>query len=191
MNALDHPLAKGATLRSTIAFLREEGGNALVERVLLRIAPDVRLRIEAARATDETPFEWITDLLNAADVELGPIDSAWSERAGRYAIASSGKEYYGGLIRKSTPLQFLTQPVSLFRLYYQPGDMEVVERADNHVVLRLVGFDYQHALFCQRQTGGLVSAVELAGGRNARVKHVRCTGRGDAFCEWSLHWTDS
>jgi predicted hydrocarbon binding protein len=30
--------------------------------------------------------------------------------------------------------------------------------------------------------------VELAGGVDASVRHVRCAGEGDAFCEWELRW---
>ena len=49
-------------------------------------------------------------------------------------------QLYSGILRKSNPIEFLTQSVSLFRLYYRPGDMEVVYEAPGTAVLRLVGF---------------------------------------------------
>ncbi len=83
---------------------------------------------------------------------------------------------------------FLTQSVSLFRLCYHPGDMEVVESTEGQAVLRLVGFQAMDPLFCRRQTGGLKWAIEIAGGAAARVRHVSCELEGDAFCEWDLPW---
>ena len=41
---------------------------------------------------------------------------------------------------------------------------------------------------CRRQTGGLLRAVELAGGATPSVRHVRCSVEGDAFREWELRW---
>ncbi|HVE80318.1 MAG TPA: hypothetical protein VNA89_15745, partial [Gemmatimonadaceae bacterium] len=82
----------------------------------------------------------------------------------------------------------LTQSVSLFRLFYHPGNMDVVYEAPGAAVLRLVGFDPATPLFCRRQTGGLRCALTLAGGLEPRTRHVRCALEGDAFCEWELGW---
>ena len=97
-------------------------------------------------------------------------------------------QLYSGILRKSTPTEFLTQSVSLFRLYYHPGDMQVVYDAPGAAALRLVRFDPETPLFCQRQTGGLRCALTLAGGLEPRTRHVRCSLEGDAFCEWELGW---
>jgi hypothetical protein len=55
-------------------------------------------------------------------------------------------------------------------------------------VLRLVGFDPADRTFCRRQTGGLLCSIQLAGGTQGSVRHVRCSVEGDAFCEWELRW---
>ena len=108
------------------------------------------------------------------------------ERAGASSIESLGVQMYGGILRKPSPLEFLTQRISLFRLYYQPGDMAVVEQQPGRAVLRLVDWEDPDPLFCRRQTGGLQRAVELAGGSHPAAHHVRCAAEGDAFCEWEL-----
>jgi hypothetical protein len=97
-------------------------------------------------------------------------------------------QLYSGILKKSNPTEFLTQSVSLFRLYYRPGNMEVVYEAPGTAVLRLVGFDAGTPLFCRRPTGGLECALKLAGGVAPRARHVRCALEGDAFCEWELGW---
>lgn len=184
------PTAKGSTLRSTLDYLRRELGEARVERILDGFPPPDRDRLAAATssATAEVPFSITADLLHRADAALHDEFPEWVEGAGAYAIESSGLELYAGILRKASPLEFLTQPVSLFRLYYQPGNMEVVETGDGRAILRLVGFDHRERLFCRRQTGGLRRALELAGGHDPAVHHIRCTEDGDAFCEWELRW---
>ena len=182
------PMAKGSTLSATTTFLAESAGDDALSRVLARLAPEARARIAGATATDEVPFALVRALWHAADAELGRQEPTWIEKSGAYSIASVGLKLYGGILRKPTPLEFLTEGISLFRLYYHPGDMEVVERGDGRVVLRLVGFDHGEPLFCRRQTGGLVRAIQAAGGASARVRHVRCALEGDAFCEWELRW---
>jgi len=182
------PMAKGSTLRTTLAFIEESAGATTAQRVLGRLTPAEREAVRAAGATDEVPFALARALWRAADAELRDADPTWAEKSGAHSIASVGLKLYGGILRKPTPLEFLTEGISLFRLYYHPGDMEVVERGEGRVVLRLVGFDHDEPLFCRRQSGGLHRALQAAGGSEPRVTHVRCALEGDAFCEWELAW---
>lgn len=182
--------SRGSTLRATLAYVADACGADRVEAVLGRLPPELRSRVESAGETDELDFDVNLGLWRAVDEEIGEEVPDWPERAGAYSIASSGQEHYGGILRKATPREFLTQRVSLFRLYYAPGDMQVVREEPGRVVLRLAGFDRAHPLFCRRQTGGLRRALELAGGEEASVRHVRCSHEGDAFCEWELLWSE-
>lgn len=184
---LTAPQAKGSTLRSTLRYVETEHGPAAAAGVLARLDADARERVESAPATGEMPVELLRALWDAVEAEIGRRDPGWPEKSGAYSIQSLGVQLYGGILRKKDPLEFLVQPVSLFRLYYQPGNMEVVEAEPGRAVLRLVGFPGD-PVFCRRQTGGLLRATELAGGINPAVRHVRCSVEGDAFCEWELHW---
>lgn len=181
------PQAKGSTLRSTLRYVEAEHGPDAVAAVLDRLDPDDRRRVESAAPTEEVPVELLRALWTAVEASIGRRDPGWPEKSGAYSIQSMGVELYGGILRKRDPLEFLSQPVSLFRLYYQPGNMEVVEAEPGRAVLRLVGFPGD-PVFCRRQTGGLLRAVELAGGVHSSARHVRCSVEGDAFCEWELRW---
>jgi hypothetical protein len=180
--------AKGSTLHSTLAFVEREFGADTRGSVLAALPSDDRERVVAASATDEVPMSLLRSLWSATDRVIGEREPGWPERSGAFSIEGMGAQMYSGILHKQSPLEFVTQPVSLFRLYYHPGDMEVAEAAPGRVVLRLVGFDAGTSVFCRRQTGGLLRAVELAGGTRAGVRHVRCQHEGDAFCEWELAW---
>lgn len=180
--------AKGSTLIATMDFIRTEKGADVLTRVLARIPASERERITTSKAIDEVPLDLALTLWRAADEELREGEPEWVERAGGFSIEFPGVRMYSGILRKSSPTEFLTQRVSLFRLYYHPGNMEVVEVEEEHAVLRLVGFDQADPLFCRRQTGGLRRALTEAGGQEPRTSHVRCVAEGDAFCEWELRW---
>ena len=182
------PRARGSTLLATLDFVSRESGPAVAQRALQRLTDHSRGQLEAARATDELPLTLAVELWRAVDAELRDTDPDWIERAGAHSIASAGQRLYGGILRKATPAEFLTQGISLFQLFYHPGNMTVVEQGPGRVVLRLVGFDPVDPLFCRRQTGGLSQALLLAGGEGAAARHVRCALQGDAFCEWELGW---
>jgi hypothetical protein len=182
-------VAKGSALRATLSFIEASAGADTLAQVRSRLPAEVRARVDRVSPTDEIPFGLLRDVWHAADEVMAPIDATWMEKAGAHSIKSIGSQLYGGIIKKGTPLEFLTQPIKLFRLYYHGGDMQIVEQEPTRAVLRMVDFDEPDVLFCRRQTGGLKSAVELAGGRDVDVRHVRCVNEGDAFCEWELSWT--
>ena len=179
--------AKGSTIRTTLDFLNAEGGEELVGRVLDGVSPATRRVIANVEPTSELPYATLQELWRSADALLG-ADPTWAERAGAFSIESLGMQLYRGILLKRSPDEFLTQSVSLFQLYYHPGDMTVVFEEPGHAVLRLVGFDAGTSVFCRRQTGGLRCAITLAGGAEPSTRHVRCVLEGDAFCEWELRW---
>jgi hypothetical protein len=181
--------ARGSTARATLDFIRQRFGQETLQSILEQLTPEDRTQLLSAGTTDELPYELLLELWRVADAALAPVNATWMEEAGAFAIDSLGQQLYGGLLRKASPIEFVTQSVSLFRLYYAPGDIVPVETEAGRAVLRLVGFDAQGTLFCARQTGGLLRATELAGGKSVRVKHVRCAHEGDAFCEWEMRWS--
>jgi len=183
-------MAKGSTLLATLDFVEREAGADMRRRVLARLDDPARARLAGCAPTDEFPFGVAVELWRAVEAEIGASDPTWIERAGAHSIEHMGMQLYGGILRKSSPQEFLTQGISLFQLYYHPGNMEVVEQGPGRAILRLVGLDTEerHPLFCRRQTGGLQRALMLASAQQAHARHVRCQHEGDAFCEWELKW---
>jgi len=181
-------LARGSTAQATLAYIRDAHGDDAVEAILAKLGPAERKQLQSAGTMDYLSYDRLLALWKAADARLAAEHPDWMELAGAWAIDSMGQKLYAGLLHKSSPAEFVTQSVSLFNLYYPQGTMEAVEVEDGRAVVRLVGFDAMGNLFCKRQTGGLRSATEIAGGADVRVRHVRCTVEGDAFCEWEVRW---
>lgn len=181
-------ISRGSTVLATLGYIEATHGTPVREAIVASLPVRVREALSRIDATAEWPYDDLLMLWRAADVLLAASDPQWMERSGAHSIESTGVQLYSGILRKRSPQEFLTQSVSLFQLYYFPGDMHVVEEESGRAVLRLTGFDSRDVLFCRRQTGGLRRALSLAGGESPRVKHVRCAHLGDAFCEWELVW---
>lgn len=179
---------RGSTLRSTVEYLTRTLGAEGCTEVLGRLSPADREVIATAAVTDDVPYDVALRLWRSADVTLGGSEPGWAEQAGAEAIRVRGLQLYSGLLKKPTPLEFVTQHISLFQRYYRPGDMKMIHVAAGHARARLVGFEAQDQLFCRRLTGGWEAAVMIAGGKDASVEHVRCTLEGDPFCEWEVRW---
>lgn len=179
---------RGSTLHSTIEYLRRVLSPTDCEAVLARLAPDERALLESASVTDDVPYHVALSLWRSADQTLAKVDPTWAEQAGAEAIRVRGMQLYSGLLQKPTPLEFLTQHISLFQRYYRPGDMKITERTAGRATARLVGFEPGDRLFCRRLTGGWRAAIEIAGAREPVVTHPRCVLEGDLFCEWEVRW---
>lgn len=182
-------VAKGATALATLAYVSTTHGQEVCDALLASLPAALRDRLATLDATTELPYAALLALWRGADAVLRTREPLWVEHSGAHSIERAGAQLYRGILRKRSPHEFLTQSVSLFQLFYAPGDMQVVEDDETRAVLRLSGFDSQDPLFCRRQTGGLQQALHLAGGESPRVKHVRCVHADDAFCEWELSWT--
>lgn len=182
------PTARGSTVLATLNYLRATWGDDMLEAILATLG-ERGAALRRARTTDFLPYEEVHALWESADARLAQREPHWMEHAGMFSIESLGQELYGGLLRKATPAEFITQAIQPFRLYYSPGTIIPVELEAGRAVLRLVGFDAKGPLFCRRQIGGLRVALRLAGGHNVRVRHVRCVFEDDACCEWEVRWT--
>lgn len=188
MTPVTEVTARGSAVHATIEFIRATYGAKKLDQILGQLARGDRALLRDAGLQDHVPYEKVRLFWDAADKALGPIDADWMETAGAFSIGSLGRKLYGGLLRKASPGEFVTQSVSLFKLFYSHGSVMPVEVGAGRAVLRLVGFEEHGVLFCRRQTGGLRSAAEIAGGLEVTVKHVRCTDEGDAYCEWEMTW---
>ena len=186
---MNRTLARGSTAQATLDYIRSAHGEEAARAILARLGSAERKQLETAGTTGYISYDRLTALWKAADAHLGESHPEWVEDAGAFAIESLGQRLYGGLLHKASPIEFVTQSVSLFNLYYPQGTMEPVEVEKGRAVLRLTDFDAPGRLFCGRQTGGLREATRIAGGREVRARHVRCVSEGDAFCEWEVRWT--
>jgi len=185
------PLARRTSalaLRNTVDHLRTVMAANEVSAILSALSAEERALLTSAPDHFMLPYDVALRLWRSADAVLGARDPEWMERMGAAAVERIDGQLGADLVRRASPLALLTQQIPFFRLYYQPGDMRLVEHGTDHAIIRLVDFDPVDRLFCRRFTGGWSAGIALAGGRDPIVRHLRCLCEGDMFCEWSVRW---
>lgn len=183
-------MTRASTLRSTVEYLDRVLDRQTREATLARLPAAEREIVERAPEQEEVPYEIALHLWRAIDATLAPHDAQWMEHMGAYAIERAADHIGDVFLHRPSPLAFITQQVPLFRLYYRPGDMVVLDHGANHAIVRLVGFEPADPLFCRRFTGGWTAALQITGGRDVVIRHLRCACEGDLFCEWTLRWAE-
>jgi len=161
-----------------------------LETILAALPATERAVVEKAPEQEEVSYDIALHLWQAIDRTLGAKDAQWMERMGAYAIERAADHIGDVFLRRPSPLAFITQQVPLFRLYYRPGDMVVLGHGTDNATIRLVGFEPRDPLFCRRFTGGWTAALQITGGRDVVIRHLRCACKGDLFCEWVLRWAE-
>jgi hypothetical protein len=177
-------------LRNTISYVRRVVSTKELNAILATLPAAEQAIVQSAPDHDEVPYGIALRLWRSIDAVLSPRDPAWVEAMGADAARRIDEQLGAEVVHRSSPLTFLTQQIPFFRIYYRPGDMVLIEHGADHASIRLVGFEAGDPLFCRRFTAGWATALELSGGRDVVVRHLRCACEGDLFCEWSLRWTE-
>ena len=180
----------GLALRNSIEHLRRVASAEEGRAIMDALSEADRELLHAAGEHEEVPYAVALRLWRSTDRVLGARDPQWMEKMGAAAVQAIDVQLGADLVRRDAPLGFLTRQIPLFRLYYRPGDMVLIDHGPGHAIVRLVGFDPEDPLFCRRFTGAWDAAVRMNGGRDVTVRHLRCTCEGDMFCEWLLRWTE-
>jgi hypothetical protein len=183
-------MTRASTLRSTMEYVDRVLDASGRDAILASLSDAERRIVEHAPEQEDVPYEVALHLWRAIDAALAPRDALWMEHMGAYAIQRAADHIGDVFLHRPSPLAFITQQVPLFRLYYRPGDMVVLGHGADHAMVRLVGFEPTDPLFCRRFTGGWTSALEITGGRDVVIRHLRCACEGDLFCEWTLRWAE-
>jgi hypothetical protein len=183
-------MTRASTLRSTMEYVERTLDDDARAAILAALPAPERALVERATEHEEVAYDVALHLWRAIDAVLGPRDPQWMERMGAFAIERAADHIGDVFLRRPSPLAFITQQVPLFRLYYRPGDMVVLDHGADRATVRLVGFEPQDPLFCRRFTGGWTAALQITGGRDVAIRHLRCACEGDLFCEWTLQWAE-
>ncbi|MFQ5718855.1 MAG: TIGR02265 family protein [Acidobacteriota bacterium] len=180
---------KGSVLLSRLDFVREQFGEEGLARLLDALSEEDR-RV----TTKLLPAQWYT-------FDLGErIDSAVMNVLGKGAADTflrlgfqSADVNLAGVhsvfVHAGDPHGLLRRAPAIYQLYYDTGHRTYEQTGENSC--RLTTFDSEgfSEADCYTVIGWHQRAVEICGGENVEVDHVRCRARGDAVCQYEISWT--
>lgn len=115
-----------------------------------------------------------------------PEQGAW--QCGRYSAETALTGIYKFFIKAASPFFIIDRASRIFTTFYQPSNMEVVEKGGNYVKLHITRFEEPSALIEARIAGWIEKAMEIHGVVNVDVNIGRSLSKGDPLTEISVKW---
>lgn len=181
---------KGSVLISRLNMLRQQGGAARVEEVLRRLSPEDQGQLRKMIL----PIAWYPLALNLrldgaiADV-LSPEDRT---RAfidmGRASAEENLHGAHAIFVKPGDPQFLLSQSPQIYRFYYAVGSRTYEKTGPKAAVIRTFSAENVTEADCLTIVGWHQRAIEVCGGKNARVTHPLCRARGAPHCEYHCAW---
>jgi hypothetical protein len=115
-----------------------------------------------------------------------PGRGAW--QCGRYSAEMALTGIYKFFIKAASPYFIIDRAGKIFSTYYQPSVMEVVEKAEDYVVLHITQFDEPSEVIEQRVAGWIERAMEIHGFGYVLVDVRKSMAHGDELTEFHVSW---
>ena len=181
---------KGASLIARLEYLTDKGGAALRDRVLERLSPADR-KILSSRPLPSSlfPLELNARLDEAIAQALNPAHPAAVYRdLGRASAQKNLHKFHAIFLQGRDPHDLLAGFPAVRGTYYSDGSASYQKTGDNAGTFRVLGAKSHSLPDCESTAGYFERAIELLGGKEARVELFRCRGRGDLACEFRCGW---
>jgi hypothetical protein len=185
------PNVRGTAIAGRIKYARRRGGDAAVEKVIAQLGDRVvaaRLRERAALPHDWYPLPVLIELTVALDRLFGKGDGSLIRELSGDVAEDNLKTIYRLFVRMLSPSYTAEKAMSLWRQYYDSGELVVTASEPNHLAFELRDFAMPHPVHCEAVAGWILRYGKLAGYAGATVVHSSCRGKGQPRCEFHARW---
>lgn len=181
---------KGASLIARLQYLTERGGGELLERVLGRLSAADRKILESRPLPSSLfPLELNARLDEAIAQVLNPGDpTAVYRELGRASAEQNLHKFHAIFLQGRDPHDLLSGFPAVRATYYSDGEASYERTGDSAGTFRVVGAGSHSRPDCESTAGYFERAIELLGGKEAKVELGRCRDRGDDLCEFRCRW---
>lgn len=179
---------KGSPVRSLQKFIEADLTAEQKATLYQNLPPEYAARFRTAILPTETiPVHLLNRVTEEAARAKGEALEPFARRAGREAAAEAVRGIYRFFALVLTPAALLSKASQMWSSIYNRGSLRVEDQTAGSARIRLVDFPSELA-GCTRVTGWIERMAEMTGARDIRIEKPKCFARGDAACEWQLHW---
>ncbi len=181
---------RGTSVVSRVRFVQDRFGDEAWKQVLTRLNPeDRRVLSGPLSATGTYSQEMYANLVATVNDIFDDGSGSLARQMGHFTAQSDLRSIHRHFFREGDPMYTLKMMPTIFQHYVPGSQMTVAEAKPGHVVLRLANQgEIDRGLCSYSVPGWLQGAVELAGGRNVRVRHTSCHYQGDGGGEYVITW---
>lgn len=187
MNKRASVKVKGGALLSRLAFVREQRGEAAVERVLARLPESDRRSCSPILTGGWYPFELNERLDEAIAQEMGMGEEVFLLMGEKSAEQNLGGPHRA-MLSQGDPHGLLRRAPQIYQMYYDSGRRTYERLGDTKAVLRTYDAPTFSRHDCMTVVGWHRKALAMCGANNVRVTETKCRATGAAFCEYMIEW---
>lgn len=142
------------------------------------------------------PNQWY-DLMDAVIIPTMEVSKMFFDRndekaafeLGRYSAETALKGIYKIFLRVSSPQFVISRATNIFDTYYTPAVIQIDEKSDKGMSIRLEGFDKENILIMKRIEGWIAKTLELVAKKEIHT-HLRIEQGDELVCFLSAQWND-
>ncbi len=182
-------LVRGVSIIAIREYVNHHLDEAERKGLLSRLpAEDVRTIITADK-NEWYPLGIIKRLRAEVAKKFNPDDPRQAAfDIGLFTSTYEQSSFLKSIVRRLPIRLILNRAASLWRKFYRPGDMTLVEAKEGKAVLELRGFPPEDPLLCPQFTAWFFNAGQNKGLKNFKVEETKCIHKGDDCCRWEATW---
>jgi len=181
---------KGSILKSRMAFIRQQGGDEAVERVLQRLDPADRETLSGiVTSVGWFPFELGKKLDEAVVEVLGNGDEKFFLRLGAASAVQNLTGVHRHFIKEKDPQAFLEKTPMIYDFYYDIGHREYEKTGPKEGVITTYDAETFSEPDCLTVIGWYEQGLKMCGAVNVRITEEECRAKGGDVCRYRLKWS--
>ena len=185
---MSNQMVKGSILRSRLDFVREQGGDEALEKVIGSMSPEDQKALHNVVPVAWLPFEIGKRLDDAIVQVLGGGSLSYFERLGEASAVKNLGTVHSAFLAPGDPHAFLAKAPQIYRMYYQVGRREYEKTGEKEGVLTTYEAETFSKTDCLTVIGWYKKALEMCGAVNPRVFEEECRARGAEVCRYRVSW---
>jgi hypothetical protein len=108
--------------------------------------------------------------------------------AGQFSAEKALTGIYKIFVKTASPGYIIQRASRIFATYYQPCNMELLEKTDNHVLLEITKMTQSDIVIEYRIAGWINKALDISGATNIRIDFPKSITRGDTVTQININW---
>ena len=111
---------------------------------------------------------------------------AWE--AGKFSAQKALSGIYKIFVKASSPGYIIQRASRIFAAYYQPCQMNVLDKTDTSVLLEISNMTESDIVIEYRIGGWIEKALEISGAKEVKINFPRSIAKGDTVTQLDIRW---
>lgn len=180
---------KGSVLKSRLAFVAEQAGEAGVKKVFGGLSAEDQDALRSVLTAGWYPFELGRRLDEAIVRELGGGKREYFERLGEASAEKNLKGVHKDFLVPGDPQAFLAKAPVIYSFYYDKGRREHQATGPREALLTTYDAETFSIADCLTVVGWHRRGLEMCGAQDVRIVEEECRARAGQVCRYRISWS--